>query len=237
MQTRIAKTLITAAIAVVVILGCAQSAAAQKLDVQLGFHADGAWSNVMGPGTDTTQARTTVAVGGIVVLQLPHSMFGLETGISYVHKGAYDTVRGTTALLQLTYAEVPALLRVAVPLPGSAIRSVLSVGPVVGIRTHCHLLAHNDYASASIDCADYAFNGRFDFRSVDLGAMAGLDIDIPIGSRLVVFPRVTYQRSVMSIENKTPAALPVIYGMDWLANSDTRNTVYEIGVGARWRVQ
>lgn len=205
----------TLAIACLVTLAAATSAAAQT-GLQLGVRGDAAIASVVGSDVSGWQSRTSVGLGGVLVWQPSLSPIGFETGLSFVSKGGSAKASGTTTYLKIGYIEVPALLRLAIPLPGSKIRPVADLGVVMGLKTGCTMELSAGGVSASADCKAAGAN----LKTFDLGVSAGVGLDVPVLLRFVIRPSVSYTRGLATIDNGTNA-------------SDVKNSVVRIGVEFR----
>jgi outer membrane protein with beta-barrel domain len=190
--------------------------------IQFGAVGGAAISTLVGSDTDGADSRTTPLFGLQLVWQ-PASVLGFEAGAVYVSKGASDEFEGgVDGALSITYLEVPALLRIALPLQGSGVRPVLMLGGTLGLKSGCQVEASSGSASANVDCDDSAFGGTLDLKSIDLGLSAGAAIDIPAGTRLVISPGARYTRGLTDIG-------------DTADNADAKNSSIELRVALRMR--
>lgn len=124
------------------------------------------------------EADPATRVGGGISLDLPFSEnAGFRTGIFYARKGARFSeeieemsVSGGT---YFDYIEVPALLRIGIPVEGGA-RPHFLLGPALAIKVSCSLEVDAGATAASVDCDDV----DAPIRSLDLGLTGGFGIAI-----------------------------------------------------------
>jgi opacity protein-like surface antigen len=209
------------AVACLAIFACATSAAAQT-GLQLGVHGEAAVANFVGSETAGWQSRTSVGYGGVLVWQPSLAPIGFETGLTFVSKGGTLDESGITTTLKVGYLEVPALLRVALPLPGANIRPTANIGIIAGFRTGCTMEEVGGSLSISGDCTDPAVDGPA-LKTVDFGAAVGVGVDMAVLPRIVIHPSVSYTRGLSTIDNSSGPA-------------DVKNSVFHIGVELRLKM-
>lgn len=204
-----------------VLLACTTSAAAQT-GFQIGVRGDATVANLTGSMAGDWHSRTSLGLGGVLVWQPSLSPVGLETGLSIVSKGGSITAAGLETTLKIGYVEVPALLRVVLPLPGANISPVANVGVVAGFRTSCTMEQTGGGLSVSGDCTDPAVDGP-NLKNVDVGIAVGVGVDLPVAPRMVIHPNVSYTRGLSTIDNST-------------GPEDVRNSVFHIGLELRLKM-
>ena len=135
-------------------------------------------------GLHLTVARTTLSesddeadpatrVGGGISLDLPFTdNAGFRTGIFLARKGAqFGEEMPVSGGTYFDYIEVPALLRIGIPVEGGA-RPYFLLGPALAINVGCSIEASAGGSEMSQDCEDVvAF-----IRSLDLGLTGGIGI-------------------------------------------------------------
>jgi hypothetical protein len=207
------------------VLIAAHSVAAQSSELQFGVEGGASIATLTGSGSPGSQARTAGSFGAVLVFASAHSAFGFETGVAYVPKGAASASSGTRVNLETSYTEVPLLLRMGLPLQGSHILPTLAVGASVGFNTGCRISFSTSSGSGAYDCNSKAAlsQSAFNLRAVDLGVTAGVGVDIPLSSAVVLAPAVRYTRGVSTISSSAKAP-------------DAVNSAFQLGAGLRWRL-
>lgn len=135
-------------------------------------------------GLHLTVARTTLSesddeadpamrIGGGISLDFPFTdNAGFRTGIFYARKGMQLgdelPVSGGT---YFDYLEIPALLRIGIPVEGGA-RPYLLLGPTLAINVRCSIEVGTGTTSISRDCDDV----DVPIRRLDLGLAGGVGI-------------------------------------------------------------
>ena len=130
-------------------------------------------------------------MGGGISLDLPFSEnAGFRTGIFHARKGARFSeeieemsVSGGT---YFDYIEVPALLRIGIPVEGGA-RPHFLLGPALAIKVSCSLEVDAGATAASVDCDDVdAPTGGFGIAiTASRGVSIRLDALYSLGLRAV----------------------------------------------------
>jgi outer membrane protein with beta-barrel domain len=207
------------------VLIATHSVAAQSPGVQVGVQGGASIAMLTGSGGPGVEARTAGAFGVVLVLENAHSVFGFESGVAYVPKGATFTSSGTRVSFETSYVEVPLLLRVGLPLQGSHVLPNLAVGASVGFNTGCRISFSFAGGSGANNCnSKAALSGSaFNLKDVDLGITAGVGVDIPLSPAMVLAPAVRYTRGVSTISSSANAP-------------DAVNSAFQLGVGLRWRL-
>jgi hypothetical protein len=177
----------------------AQTAQAQFANLQIGPTGGIALSTLVGDGAEDEEARTGAYFGGSLVVQPRGSMFGFETGLLHVPKGASLRDTDGSGALRLSYLEVPLLLRVGFSLQQAALRPFVLVGGSLAFNTGCTLEERDEGRTVSFDCADPLFGDFLNPRTLDLGVSGGLGIDIPTGAVGVLSPHVRFTRGLTNV--------------------------------------
>ena len=148
----------------------------------LSFHA-GASVATLG-GRDAVDVGVDPKIGLNLGASLTFGLgrnLGLRVGGAYVQKGLSVSGQGGEATLFLDYIEIPVLLRLRVP---TAVRLSprFFVGPAISINTRCSTKIVLQGSGETLDCDVDSV------KSIDLGGMAGVGVDIATpGSLLITF--------------------------------------------------
>lgn len=189
---------------------------AQRL-ARLQLEGGAALATVSGEDLNGFDPRMRVApYGGVgLILHAPTSRVGLQTGVYFVGKGAGFDEDGTEGSVQLSYLEVPLLLRLA---PTSAgVRPALFAGGTVAYRTGCTIEAE----AVSVDCDDEDLRDLLGFRRVDAGVTVGAELAIPAGRRLLIVPTIRFTEGLVEIAKDD--------------ESNVKNRVLSLSVALRFR--
>lgn len=206
------KAFVWAALAAVVVT--ADSASAQ---IEWGPVAGLSLANLSGDDADGFDSRTGFFAGAQVVWQRPGSLLGFETGAVYIQKGAEASEDGVDGALELTYIDVPLLVRIAPPLAGSSFTPAFGLGANLGFNIDCKLSGEADGVSADIDCDE----AGLEVKSIDLGLTASAGVDFPVGTTMMLAPFVSYTFGLSSID-------------DSAEDADVKNSVIKIGAALRF---
>lgn len=198
----------------------AKSAAAQVGIVQLGIEAGASIATLAGSDAQGSSSRTSPYFGGVAVYHPKESVFGFQTGLLYVPKGATTNYQGGKVALDITYIEIPVLLRVGRSLQGSQVMPVVTIGGSIGIKTDCTFGAHSGSSTIAAGCDDSAFEGAFDLKTFDFGIVIGGALDIPVSEKVVFAPSISYTRGISVIG-------------DTSNNADATNRNLRVGVSLR----
>jgi hypothetical protein len=164
-------------IAIVLALGVAPAAAAQ---FTIGAKGGANFSNlsVTENGGDPEVpygSRKGLLLGATAGLSVaPWLAFQLEG--RYSQEGTQQTDDGITALLRLSYVDVPLVARVLIPTGESPVRPYLFAGGFVGFETDCGVKT-SGAVSVELDC-ETADVGR---QSTDYGVVFGAGTDVRLG--------------------------------------------------------
>lgn len=189
---------------------------AQGSALQAGVTAGAVLSNFSGDVVEGSDFRTSPFAGVSLVFHAPSSIFGFETGVLYVPKGATEDLNEVDFGINLTYVEVPLLLRIAPTLANSTLRPVLLVGGSVAVNTGCELEISAEGQEFKQDCeAEFEALAPND---IDLGVSAGLGVDVPVGSRMTLTPAARYTLGLIEARDD---------------EEDVKNTAIQVGVTLR----
>jgi len=156
------------------------TAAASEVSAQgpvLGAKLGASWSN-FSIDTDEVfeQSKLTSLMGGGFI-RFDLGRIGLQPELMVVTKGSEVEDSEADVKLKLDYVEVPVLLYV--PLMQSGVSPYLIGGPAVAFEIGCNAEAAEGGVEVSVECD----GGDFlpDRKKVDLGAIAGAGISLPMG--------------------------------------------------------
>ena len=170
---------------------------AQRFRLQAQLEGGAALATVSGDDLSGFDPKIHVApYGGVgLVLQGPASRVGLQTGLFHVSKGAGFSEDGTEGSVQLSYVELPMMLRVAAVAAGTGIRPAFFGGATVGYRLGCRIEA----SGVSVDCDGQDLGNSLKFRRVDAGLTIGGELAIPAGRRLLIVPTIRFTEGLIRI--------------------------------------
>lgn len=195
---------------------------ARAQSVQFGAHAGGAVTSIWGTDSDGAKWRASPSGGIDLVIQSPSGLIGFATGASFVSKGSKYTENAATFAVHIGYIDIPAVLRLAVPLANTAVRPVLMAGASVGIKSGCKIKAEQGPTTVELNCDDTALEGELRVKPADFGVVGGLAIDIPIGDGIVVAPQAVYTLGVISFDDTSNP-------------DDVKNSALQFQVSVRFR--
>lgn len=211
----------------------AQSGDAGRMSTPIGvaqIGLEGGWtiSNFVGNELAKSSNRNG-GYGGLSFIIHPNSStIGFQTGILYEQKGAKSSFSNgsigipvTTGGIKLGYIEVPAMLRIGVPLSVAGAAPTVIAGASLNWRVSCRAITESGAVRSSTDCDDVLVNQNNSTKRFDLGATVGVELPIKIGQRGLVVPSVRYVRGVTRISEG--------------AGNDTKNSTVLIGLGLRFR--
>ena len=141
---------------------------------EVGLHFTVARTNLT---ESSAEADPAMRMGGGVSLDFPFTdNVGFRTGLFYARKGVQFgygiPISGGT---YFDYVELPALLRISIPVEGSA-RPYVLLGPAVAIKIGCSIEGEAAGTEFSQDCDDVDVD--IPFRSLDLGLTGGFGVAI-----------------------------------------------------------
>lgn len=184
--------------AVIAVLGVTAPLSAQTFQVGIGggITSSSFW------GEDAGGADWKVGLAGSVhIVVQPHPVIGFETGASYVQKGARERSGSTTAKVTLPYIEIPAFLRIALPLEGTSLTPVLLGGGALGINMGCSLSGTDSGFSLDLECDSPLLDDPIDIEKLDVGVGGGLALDVPIGGSVTLSPSARYILGMAPLDN------------------------------------
>lgn len=133
-------------------------------------------SNLGGDDISGTDSRTGLAVGWAFGFQ-GGERWSFQPEFHYWEKGASTGFFGVETDLELSYLEVPVLLRVDL-MEGSTFTPHVLVGPTLGINLTCTARVSAGPFSGERDCAD---SENFDVNALDFGVAAGFGVTADMG--------------------------------------------------------
>lgn len=146
-----------------IVLLCSTVAAQAQSGLTLGARGGVVVSKLS--GTDTFDAANRNAFTGGVFANFDMSLLGIQVGAQYTQKGADLDVSEAVEELSLNYLEIPAVLKLGVPL--GIIKPSVFGGVGLGFNTGC-----TDPDGA--DCKD-------NVKSTDFSGIAGADVAVYVG--------------------------------------------------------
>jgi len=190
---------------------------------------EGGWtiSNFVGNELDDASNRNG-GYGGLTFIVHPNSSaIGFQTGVLYVQRGAQSSfatggsgIPITTGGVKLGYIEVPAMLRVGVPLSVAGVAPTIVGGASLGWRVSCRAISERGNITSSTNCDDALLDEDRDVKRFDLGATVGVEVPIKLGAHYLVVPSVRYVRSLTKVSD---------------TGGDLKNSSVMIGLGLRFR--
>ena len=146
---------------------------------------------------------------GVYVNRAFNKTFSIQPELHYIQKGTVFDIGGTNAAdkltIDLTYAEVPVLLRA--DFGSSAWRPFVTAGPTFAMRIGCTGSIEASGSSLSVDCEEFEDNGvkKDPFEKMDIGANVGAGIAGTLGGNKVLM-QLRYGRGLTSIITDDAAA-------------------------------
>jgi hypothetical protein len=180
-------------------------------------------------GNDANNAKNrTGGYGGLTFIVHPNgSAIGFETGVVYTMKGARSSFTSNggfssvTGGVKLGYVEVPALLRIGVPMSVAGVAPTLIAGGSFNWRVSCKVVAESGTFSGSSDCDKALVNQDLSVKRFDGGLTAGIEIPVKFGDHYLLVPSVRYIRGLTNITDAN--------------GTDLKNSSVNIGIGLRVR--
>ena len=222
-----------------VVVACGALALAQPVAAQSGrvstpvgvaqVGLEGGWtiSNFVGNELDNASNRNGGYGGLTFIVQPNSSAIGFQTGVLYVQRGAQSTfstggsgIPITTGGVKLGYIEIPAMLRIGVPLSLAGVAPTIVGGASLGWRESCRAITEVGNLTSSSNCDDALLDEDRDVKRFDLGATVGVELPIKLGARYLVVPSVRYVRSLTRVSD---------------TGGDVKNSSVLIGLGLRFR--
>ena len=131
----------------------------------LGFRGGVSVASASADLTETFSTSNRTGFAGGIFFDYDGGLFGLQFGAEYAQKGVDLDIAGAVSELSLSYLEIPAVLKVGIPL-GTIKPSVLA-GVGLGFKTGCDV--------SGTDCGD-------DIKGTDFTGIAGADLAVYLGS-------------------------------------------------------
>lgn len=190
---------------------------------------EGGWtiSNFVGNELDDASNRNGAYGGLAFIIQPSSSAVGFQTGVLFAQKGAKSAsssnagIPVTNAGVRLSYIEVPAMLRIGVPLNVAGIAPTVIGGASLAWRIGCRTISESGNTQSSTNCDDLLQNEDGETRRFDLGTTVGVELPIKLGERYLAVPSVRYTRGLRRISDAN--------------NNDIKNSSVMIGLGFRFR--
>ena len=140
--------------------------------------------NFANNGGDIQNTKTRTAIGLGAALEVDFSrFFALEIDALFSMKGSrLESVVNNVpieARLKLSYLEMPALLKLLVPVEGAALRPSLYGGPVLSVRTGCTIEQRAPNQTVSNGCTSPPNN--LQTKALDFGLVAGAGLGFGLG--------------------------------------------------------
>lgn len=228
---------VTAAMLAAGVLATAPAANAQQREsgrvntpvgiAQVGLEGGWTISNFVGNELDDASNRNGGYGGLTFIIQPNTSTVGFQTGILYVQRGAKSSFSAggsgipvTTGGVKLGYIEVPAMLRIGVPLSLAGAAPTVVGGASLGWRVSCRAITETGTVRSSTNCDDSLLDEDLDVKRFDLGATVGVELPIKVGERGLIVPSVRYVRGLTKVSD---------------TGGDIKNSQVLIGLGLRFR--
>lgn len=132
---------------------------------ELGVRAGGAWTDLTTDRLDS-RGESGFSIGGFLEFPL-NDVLSLDAGASWVKKGGTFDIETIDKSIEVSYVEVPILLRANLQ-TASSFTPRLHAGPTVAFRVDCTVTDLDTGAAPA--CDEF---GGFDATSYDLGLTAG----------------------------------------------------------------
>jgi hypothetical protein len=195
---------------------------------QIGLEGGWTISNFVGNELDNDSNRNGGYGGLSFIVQPNTSPIGFQTGVLFVQRGAKSSFTSggsgfpsTSGGLKLSYIEVPAMVRIGVPLSVIGAAPTIIGGASLGWRVACRAILESGNRTTSSNCDDALVTENLDTKRFDLGATVGIELPIKVGQRGLIVPTVRYVRGLTKISD--------------VAGNDTKNSSVMIGLGLRFR--
>lgn len=131
----------------------------------LGFRGGVSVASASADLSETFSTSNRTGFAGGIFFDYDGGLLGLQFGAEYAQKGVDLDVAGAVSEFSLSYLEIPAVLKVGIPL-GTIKPSVLA-GVGLGFKTGCDV--------SGTDCGD-------DIKGTDFTGIAGADLAVYLGS-------------------------------------------------------
>lgn len=145
--------------------------------MRIGARAGANFATLSGDdASDDFDSRTGLYLQGVLAFPVG-DFFSFETGLAYSQKGASLDEGTVDSDLELTYLEIPLLLKANFTAEG--FQPHLLVGPSVAFNIGCTFSAEGEGFDEEIDCDD---DPEIDIKGTDVGLIVGAGVDIPFGT-------------------------------------------------------
>ena len=166
-----------------------------QAQMQIGPKAGLNISNISGNDAGSPDSKTGFC-GGLFFMYQFSNMFAVQPEAYYTMKGAKEkeSVEGYTveATVSLDYIEVPILLKLVIPIQGSAVHPAIFAGPAVGFNTTHKVKVEIEGQSAEDDIPD--------IKSTEFALVFGGGVGFPVGSNELGFD-VRYILGLTTVDN------------------------------------
>ena len=166
-----------------------------QAQMQIGPKAGLNISNISGNDAGSPDSKTGFC-GGLFFMYQFSNMFAVQPEAYYTMKGAKEkeSIEGytATATVSLDYIEVPILLKLVIPIQGSAVHPAIFAGPAVGFNTTHKVKVEIEGQSAEDDIPD--------IKSTEFALVFGGGVGFPVGSNELGFD-VRYILGLTTVDN------------------------------------
>ena len=147
------------------LLGGIHSQIQAQQGLVLGFRGGVSVASASADLSETFSTSNRTGFAGGVFFDYDGGLLGLQVGAEYAEKGVDLDIAGAVSEFSLSYLEIPAVLKVGIPL-GTIKPSVLA-GVGLGFKTACDV--------SGTECGD-------DIKGTDFTGIAGADLAVYLGS-------------------------------------------------------
>lgn len=169
----------------------------------LGFRGGVSVASASADLSETFSTSNRTGFAGGIFFDYDGGVLGLQFGAEYAQKGVDLDVAGAVSEFSLSYLEIPAVLKVGIPL-GTIKPSVLA-GVGLGFKTGCD--------ESGTDCGD-------DIKGTDFTGIAGADLAVYLGS-ISLWVDGRYHFGLSNINE----------AMDIVGDLKNRNWTFQAGIG------
>ena len=175
---------------------CVGEVAGQTL---LSFRGGASLSTFAGADANDVDSRTGLNIGAALTFAVSGNL-GVQVGAAYIQKGSKAAVQAIRTKTALNYIDIPVLLRIGIPKAVGISPHVL-VGPTVSMKVVCTLHLYSPSVTSSKPCSE----GDAHFKSIDVGATAGIGLDIARSRSMSVTVDVMHNLGLTSIDESGDA--------------------------------
>ena len=148
--------------------------------VRVGVRGGLSIATLGGDDAGDVDSRTGLNVGGFLNVPVA-GIVGVQLGAGFTEKGSQETELGVDWEFALDYFEVPLLLTLSPPMTGNVGFHFL-IGPALSFRASCTASGRQGGVQVSLDCKHPDIGAPL--KSFDLGAMAGVGLEIGVASNI-----------------------------------------------------